>query len=173
MYRFAAATGAAQVRLLGSGAILREVIAAADLLRDDWQVASEVWSVTSFSELARDARDVERWNRLHPAATPKAAHVAHCLDGSAPIVAATDYVRAWPQLIASYVDAPFVALGTDGFGRSDTRSALRGHFEVDRHHIAIAALHALAKSATVSAAMVASALERYAIRVDDRAPWAR
>jgi pyruvate dehydrogenase E1 component len=173
MYRFAAATGAAQVRLLGSGAILREVIAAADLLRDDWQVASEVWSVTSFSELARDARDVERWNRLHPAAAPKTAHVAHCLGGSAPIVAATDYVRAWPQLIASYVDAPFVALGTDGFGRSDTRSALRSHFEVDRHHVAVAALHALAARKSVPATTVASALDRYGIYADDTPPWTR
>ncbi|HET8876940.1 MAG TPA: alpha-ketoglutarate dehydrogenase [Casimicrobiaceae bacterium] len=173
MYRFAAASGAAQVRLLGSGAILREVIAAADLLRDDWQVASEVWSVTSFSELARDARDVERWNRLHPTAPAKSGHAAQCLAGSAPIVAATDYVRAWPQLIASYVDAPFVALGTDGFGRSDTRSALRGHFEIDRHHIAVAALHALAKRSTVPAATVASALQRYGISADDTPPWTR
>ena len=173
MYRFAAASGAAQVRLLGSGAILREVIAAADLLRDDWQVASEVWSVTSFSELARDARDVERWNRLHPTAPAKTGHAAQRLGGRAPIVAATDYVRAWPQLIASYVDAPFVALGTDGFGRSDTRSALRGHFEIDRHHIAVAALHALAKCNTVPAATVASALQRYGISADDTPPWTR
>jgi len=173
MYRFTASSGAAQVRLLGSGAILREVIAAADLLRDDWQVESEVWSVTSFSELARDARDAERWNRLHPAAPARTSHVAECLDGDAPIIAATDYVRAWPQLIASYVDAPFVALGTDGFGRSDTRSALRRHFEVDRHHVAVAALDAMAKRKAVPAAIVAGALERYGIQTDDTPPWTR
>ena len=173
MYRFTASSGAAQVRLLGSGAILREVIAAADLLRDDWQVESEVWSVTSFSELARDARDAERWNRLHPAAPARTSHVAECLDGAAPIIAATDYVRAWPQLIASYVDAPFVALGTDGFGRSDTRSALRRHFEVDRHHVAVAALDAMAKRKAVPAAIVAGALERYGIQTDDTPPWTR
>jgi pyruvate dehydrogenase E1 component len=173
MYRFTASSGAAQVRLLGSGAILREVIAAADLLRDDWQVESEVWSVTSFSELARDARDAERWNRLHPAAPARTSHVAECLDGDAPIIAATDYVRAWPQLIASYVDAPFVALGTDGFGRSDTRSALRRHFEVDRHHVAVAALDAMAKRKAVPAAIVGGALERYGIQTDDTPPWTR
>jgi pyruvate dehydrogenase E1 component len=131
------------VRLLGSGTILREVIAAAELLASEWGVAAEVWSATSFSELARDAREVERFNRLHPSDEARLSHVQRCLAGNAPVIAATDYVRAWPQLIASYVDAPFTALGTDGFGRSDTRAALRSFFEVDRHHVVLAALTAL------------------------------
>ncbi len=127
------------IRLLGSGSILREVIAAAELLARDWNVASDTYSVTSFSELARDAREAERWNRLHPDLSPRRSHVGLLLDGDAPIVAATDYVRAYPQLIAAYTNGRFVALGTDGFGRSDTRSALRNFFEVDRHHVVVAA----------------------------------
>jgi pyruvate dehydrogenase E1 component len=171
MYRFAAVDGRLHVRLLGSGTILREVIAAADLLRDDWQIAGEVWSVTSFTECARDAREVERWNRLHPHHAPRTSHVAQCLAGPAPIIAATDYVRAYPQLIASYVDAPFTALGTDGFGRSDTRSALRGYFEVDRYSVVVAALDGLAKQGTIARRIVADAIARYGIGVDDRPPW--
>ena len=161
----------APLRLLGSGAILREVIAAAVLLQDDWQVSSEVWSVTSFSELAREARAVERDNRLHPEREPRASHVSASLAGRAPVVAATDYVRAYPQLIAAYVDAPFIALGTDGFGRSDTRAALRRFFEVDCHHVAVAALHALSRSGAVDASVVAAAIERYAIDTSLAEPW--
>ena len=108
------------MHLLGSGAILREVIAAAELLAKDWQVASDVWSVTSFSELARDAREVERYNRLHPESAARSSHVAHCLAEPFPVIAATDYVAAYPQLVSAYIDNRFVALGTDGFGRSDT-----------------------------------------------------
>jgi len=174
MYRLAsfAPTGApAHVRLLGSGTILREVIAAAELLREDFGVASEVWSVTSFSELAREARAVERANRLHPNRTPEICHVEACLTGRAPIVAATDYVRAYPQLIASYVAARFVALGTDGFGRSDTRSALRRFFEVDRGHIAVAALHALARQGALPMDVVAEAVARHVRDVQESPPW--
>ena len=176
MYRSAgnhAAAETPQVRLLGSGAILREVIAAAELLRDDWQVTSEIWSVTSFSELAREARDVERSNRLQPREALKTSHVAQCLAGTAPVIAATDYVRAYPQLIASYLEARFTTLGTDGFGRSDTRTALRGYFENDRRHITVAALHALAQQRTVPRDVVARALARYGIDADDPAPWTR
>jgi pyruvate dehydrogenase E1 component len=151
------------VRLLGSGTILREVLAAAALLRDDWNVASEVYSVTSFSELAREAREVQRWNRLHPGEPARRSHVSELLPGEAPIVAATDYVRAYPELIAAHVHAPFTALGTDGFGRSDTRAALRRFFEVDRQHIVVAALDALANEGTIERARVAEALKRYAI----------
>ena len=162
------------VRLLGSGAILREVIAARDLLRDDWQVDAEVWSATSFTELARDAREVERWNRLHPQATPpRQSHVASCLAGHAPIVAATDYVSAYPEMIAPHVGARFVALGTDGMGRSDTRANLRRFFEVDRHHIAVGALHALAQEGHAPMERVAAAIERYRIDVTVDAPWLR
>jgi pyruvate dehydrogenase E1 component len=166
MYRLQWRDGA-RLRLLGSGAILREVIAAADLLAADWDVASDVYSVTSFAELAREARDVERWNRLHPAAERRPSHVQSLLGGELPIVAATDYVRAYPQLIASYLRAPFTVLGTDGFGRSDTRAALRRFFEVDRQHIVVAALAAVAPD------HVAEAIARYDIAVDDDAPWTR
>ena len=173
MYRFAPATNAASVRLLGSGTIVREVIAAAELLRADWGVDSEVWSVTSFGELAREARTIERANRLHPRRRARHSHVQHCLAGNAPIVAASDYVRAYPQLIASYVDAPFLALGTDGFGRSDTRTALRAFFEVDRRHIAIAALTALGKRDARLRSAAQAAIERYAVDADADPPWTR
>ena len=168
MYRFAVhGEGPPAVRLVGSGAILREVDAAAHLLAQDWGVATEVFSATSFSELARDARDAERWNRLHPRETPRTSHVATLLAGDAPIVAATDYVRAYPQTIASYVRAPFTALGTDGFGRSDTRAALRGFFEVNREHIVVAAL------AAVSPERAAEAIERYGIDAEAAPSWLR
>ena len=172
LYRFAAPSGSvAAVRLVGSGTILREVIAAAALLMQDWQIDTEVWSATSFSELARDAREVERWNRLHPQLAARQSHVQRCLSGDAPVVAATDYVRAWPQLVASYVQAPFTALGTDGFGRSDTRAALRSFFEVDRHHIVLAALTALREQGRVDAAVCAKAIERYQIGSERPPSW--
>ena len=131
--------GKKRVRLLGSGAILPEVLAAADMLGADWSVDAEVWSVTSFSELARDARTVERWNMLHPQAPARTSHAARCLAGDDPIVAATDYVRAYPNLIAPYLPASFVALGTDGFGRSANRVDLRRFFEVDRQAVVVSA----------------------------------
>ncbi len=165
LYRFRPAQGrkAAQVRLLGSGAILREVLAAAELLRSDYGVDAEVWSATSYSELQREAIEVERHNRLQPQAPRRRSHVAQCLGGKAPVVAASDYVRAWPQLIAPYAEASrFVALGTDGFGRSDTREQLRRHFEVDRAHIALAALDALADAGSVRREVVVKAAERLA-----------
>lgn len=160
------------VRLLGSGAVLYEVVEAAHLLADEWQVSAEVWSCTSFSELARDACEVERWNRLHPLAASRTSYVAECLTGNAPIVAATDYVRSYPQLIAPHVSAPFIALGTDGFGRSDTRAALRRFFEVDRHSIVVAALDALARSNELPRASVAQALSQYGIG-QSASPWTR
>ncbi|MFM0502746.1 alpha-ketoglutarate dehydrogenase [Paraburkholderia caffeinilytica] len=154
------------VRLLGSGAIFREVIAAAELLADDWGIASELWSVTSFSELARDAREVER-NAMFGATCEVQSHVACCLQGDTPIVAASDYVRAYAQLIASYVNAPYIALGTDGFGRSDTRPALRRFFEIDRYHITLAAL------SSIDRVKHAQALARYDIETGLDAPWTR
>jgi pyruvate dehydrogenase E1 component len=171
LYRRSAAQGSARVRLLGSGTILREVEAAAELLATDWGVQAEVWSATSYSELAREAKAVERWNRLHPGESPRVSHVEASLGGTAPIVAASDYIRAWPQLVAPYLDARFVALGTDGFGRSDTRSALRRFFEVDRHHVVLAALAALAREGQIDAGTCANAIQRYAIQVVDEAPW--
>ncbi|MBN9474282.1 MAG: alpha-ketoglutarate dehydrogenase [Burkholderiales bacterium] len=163
--------GEPAVRLVGSGAILREAIAAGELLAADWGIASEAWSATSYAELARDAREVERWNRLHPEQPARRSHVEQCLAGSAPVVAASDYVRAWPSLIAPHCPARMTVLGTDGFGRSDTRSALRQFFEVDRFHIVLAALHALADAGACSRDLCAQALERYPIRTDPRPAW--
>lgn len=174
MYRYhAAREEKAAVRLLGSGAILREVIAAADLLRADWQLEADVWSVTSFSELAREAREAQRWNRLNPSAPPRESYLCACLPGPVPIVAATDYVTAYPALISPFVRAPFVALGTDGFGRSDTRAALRRFFEVDRHHIVVAALQSLAEIGVLTRHTVAEAVERYGLDGQAAAPWTR
>jgi len=175
LYRFGGygpAERPAAVRLLGSGAILREVIAAAELLRDDWQVASEVFSVTSFSELAREAREVSRNRRLQAGeGDPRISHLERLLPGRAPVVAATDYVRAWPQLIAEYLPARIVTLGTDGFGRSDTRAELRRFFEVDRHHVVLAALQALADEGSVERGVLHEARTRYGVLASDRPPW--
>ena len=159
------------VQLLGSGAILLEVIAAAELLASDWNIDSEVWSVTSFTELARDAREVERWNRLHPGHPARRSHVQESLNDTAPIIACTDYVRALPQLIASYLGARYSVLGTDGFGRSDTRGRLRAFFEVDRHQIVLSALTSLVQEGRLDASVCAEAIARYAIEVDAVAPW--
>lgn len=174
LYRYAgtsAAKSEGQVRLLGSGAILLEVIAASELLAQDWNIDAEIWSATSFTELAREAREVERWNRLHPGEAPRQSHVARCLPQGAPVIAATDYLRALPQLIASYIEPPYTVLGTDGFGRSDTRSALRSFFEVDRHHVVLAALSALARQGCVDATLCEQAIARYSIRAGAPAPW--
>ena len=164
MYRLEGADDA-QVRLLGSGTLVREAQAAAQLLADDWQVTSAVFSVTSYSELARDAREVERWNRLHPQAPSRISHVTECLPKGAPVVAVSDYVRAVPQMIASYLDCGYTVLGTDGFGRSDTRAALRDFFEVDRYHIVLAALTAL------DARMGQQAIEKYGLQTERDASW--
>ena len=141
------------------------------MLSTDWNVSSEVWSATSFAELARDAREVERRNRLNPLEAPVLSHLAVCLPGDAPIIAASDYVRAYPQLIAAYVEAKFVALGTDGFGRSDTRGALRSFFEVDRRHILIAALASLSNRGQIPRDTVADAIRRFGIDAAAAAPW--
>jgi pyruvate dehydrogenase E1 component len=174
LYRFSPGpneNSSAAIRLVGSGAILPEVIEAAKLLERDFRIACEIWSATSFSELARDAREVERRNRLNPLAEPAISHLARCLSGTTPIIAASDYARAYPQLIASYLRAPLTVLGTDGFGRSDTRSALRSFFEVDRHQIAVAALSALAQGGAIDRQIVADAIARYGVAADAASPW--
>jgi pyruvate dehydrogenase E1 component len=130
-----------------------------------------VWSVTSFSELARDARETARWNRLHPTASARSSHLQHCLPGATPVIAASDSVCGWPQLVAGHVEAPFSVLGTDGFGRSDTRTALRRYFEVDRHHVVLAALEALRRQGAVDGATCAEAIARYGIDAERDAPW--
>jgi pyruvate dehydrogenase E1 component len=161
------------VRLLGSGSILREVIAAANLLASDWNIQADVWSVTSFTELAREAREVSRTNRLHLSRPPETSYVGKCLSGPVPIVAATDYVSAYAGLIAAFVDSPFLALGTDGFGRSDIRSALRRHFEVDRQHITLGALQMLVQQGLIDGSNAAAAVKQYGLEADLTAPWGR
>ncbi|SEQ50737.1 pyruvate dehydrogenase E1 component [Pseudomonas sp. NFACC02] len=160
-----------KVRLMGSGTILREVIAASELLARDWQIDSEIWSVTSFTELARESREVERWNRLHPRDEKRVSHLDACLPKGAPVIAATDYVRALPQLIGSYLTSDYTALGTDGFGRSDTRARLRDFFEVDRYHIVLAAVTALVGEGTLVADVAAQVIEKYGIEADSEASW--
>lgn len=155
-----------RVQLLGSGTILREVIAAAELLQADWGVAADVWSATSFSELRREAQDVHRWNLLHPDQPQRKSYVEQCLEATrGPIIAATDYVRAYPDLIRPYVQRRYVTLGTDGFGRSDSRERLRRFFEVDRHYIVLAALKALADDGVLPHARAAEAIKKYGIDV--------
>ena len=160
-----------RVRLLGSGTILREVMAAAKLLAQDWGIEAEVWSATSYSELSREAREAERHNRLHPLEAPRTSHLGRCLDGEVPVVAASDWVRAWPQLIATYLKAPYTVLGTDGFGRSDTRVMLRRFFEVDAAHVVLAALTALKDQGRIDAQTCADAAEKLGLASEATAAW--
>ncbi|WP_024296895.1 pyruvate dehydrogenase (acetyl-transferring), homodimeric type [Methylomicrobium lacus] len=161
-----------RVQLLGSGVIFREVEAAAELLRSDWGVESDLWSCPSFTELARDGRESERWSRLHPTEPAKVPHVSNCLaNQQGPVIAASDYNRAFADQIRPYVAAPYIVLGTDGFGRSDTRENLRRFFEVDRHHVTIAALRSLADLGQFDAAKIEVAIAKYGIDPEIKAPW--
>ena len=162
--------GPRRVRLLGSGVILREVLAAAERLHADYDVASEVWSVTSFTELAREGADAERWNLLHPGEEPRRSHAACCLDGDVPVVASTDYIRTQAESIRGHFDAPYRVLGTDGFGRSDTRAKLRHFFEVDERFVTLAALEQLARRQVVPEARVAKAMVDLGIDADKPDP---
>ena len=167
-----AGAGAKQrVQLLGSGTILREVIAAAKLLGEHFGVAADVYSVTSFSELRRDALGVERWNELHPLEKPRKSYVAECLaKRKGPFVAATDYVKTVPDQIRQWVPGRYTTLGTDGFGRSDGRKALREFFEVDRHSIVVAALKALADDGALDVKVVSGAIREFGIDPEKRDP---
>lgn len=164
----------AKVQLMGSGSILREVIAAAELLAKDFAVHSDVWSVTSLTELRRDGHAAERWNLLHPQSEPRQSYVETCLAGrTGAVVVATDYMKLFADQIRPFVhNRRFVALGTDGFGQSDTRETLREFFEVDRHFIALAALKALADDGVIGRDNVALAISRYGINVDKADPVA-
>jgi pyruvate dehydrogenase E1 component len=161
-----------RVQLMGSGTILREVEAAADLLREDFGVVADVWSATSFTELRRAGMETERWNLLHPGAERRASFVESSLEGhDGPVVAATDYIRAFADQIRPHVPRPYRVLGTDGFGRSDYRRTLRRFFEVDRHHVALAALRSLADEGAVPESAVADAIAKYDIDTEAPAPW--
>ncbi|WP_298449203.1 pyruvate dehydrogenase (acetyl-transferring), homodimeric type [uncultured Marinobacter sp.] len=153
-----------RVQLLGAGAILNEVRAAAQMLKDDWGIASDVWSVTSFNELARDGQHVERWNLLHPDDKVRKAHVTQCLEKqTGPVVSSTDYVKLHSEQLRAFIPKTFLTLGTDGFGRSDTREKLRSFFEVDRYYVTVAALSALAKDGEVKQEQVLEAMRKYGI----------
>jgi pyruvate dehydrogenase E1 component len=167
MYRFKpGAKHKNHVQLLGSGTILREVIAAGELLEKDWEVGADIWSCTSFTELRREGLDCERWNLLHPAEAPRESWVEKNLKGSAgPVVASSDYMKTFAEQIRPFIPKgrSYRVLGTDGFGRSDTRKRLRDFFEVDRHWVAVAALKALADQGDIKAAVVAAAIKKYGI----------
>ncbi len=153
-----------RVQLLGSGTILNEVVAAAELLAERYGVSADIWSCTSFTELRRDGVEVERWNRLHPQAPQRSSYVAQCLSAQrGPVVASSDYVRAFAEQIRPYVPGRYTVLGTDGFGRSDYRRKLRAFFEVDRHHVAVAALKALADDGKIQTSVVADAITQFGI----------
>ena len=158
-------SAAPHVQLLGSGTILREAMAAAELLEKEFGVTADIWSCPSFNELRRDGFDAERWNRLHPEAkTPRKAYVTECLEGRpGPVIAATDYVRAYADQIRAFVPSHYTVLGTDGFGRSDTRANLRRFFEVDRYYIAHAAIAALAQQGAMNGKDVARAIKQFRI----------
>jgi pyruvate dehydrogenase E1 component len=161
----------AQVQLLGSGTILREAIAAQALLRDDFGIAANVWSATSLNELRRDGLDCERWNTLHPDSERRISYVEQCLAAhSGPVIAMSDHIKAHADGIRQFVPRRYVVLGTDGFGRSDTREQLRAFFEVDRHFIAIAALKALADEGTLPHATVNDAIRRYGVNPEKPNP---
>jgi pyruvate dehydrogenase E1 component len=156
----------ARVQLMGSGTILREVIAAAELLEKDWDVAADLWSAPSFTELRRDGLAAERWNLLHPEDKPRVPYVAQCLEKRAgPVIAASDYVKTFADQIRPFIprDRIYKVLGTDGFGRSDSRARLRHFFEVNRYFVAIAALKALAEAGTIKAKTVSDAIKKYGI----------
>jgi pyruvate dehydrogenase E1 component len=163
---------ALKVQLLGSGAILNEVIAAGELLKQDFGVTADVWSVPSFTELRREGLQVSRWNMLHPEAEPRVSYVERCLkDRKGPLVAATDYMKTYADQIRAFIpNKPYRVLGTDGYGRSDTRAKLRWFFEVDRHFVAVAALKALVDEGSLPPAKVAEAIKKYGIDPDKPDP---
>jgi pyruvate dehydrogenase E1 component len=173
MYRFRAAeNGKAKLRaqLLGSGAILNEVVAAQKLL-EKYGVAADVWSVTSYNELAREARDVERWNMLHPAEKPRTAYVSECLS-NAPgvVVSSSDYMKILSDQLARWIGKPMISLGTDGFGRSEDRAGLRTFFEVDARYVTVATLSALARGGELDAKVVTQAIKDLGIDPEKKNP---
>jgi pyruvate dehydrogenase E1 component len=174
MYRFRPAqaeNGKSRAHLFGSGAILNEVLKAQQILQEKYGVAADVWSITSYKALHRDARDAERWNMLHPNETPRKSHISECLTGARGVfVAATDYVKALPDSIARWVPGPFMTLGTDGFGRSDGRAALREFFEVDARFITLATLGLLAREKKITADVVQRAMKDLHIDPEKKNP---
>ena len=160
---------AKKVKLLGSGSILQQVIEAAILLDEQFGVAANVYSVTSFGELRKEAINCERWNMLNPESEPRVPHVTECLAAiEGPVIAATDYVRAYPELVRAWVSDQYKVLGTDGFGRSDTRAALRDFFEVDARYIALTALTALVEEGKLERSALTAAID--ILKIDTKKP---
>jgi len=174
MYRLSEGKGkkdAPRVQLLGSGAILREVLAAQELLEKDFGIAGDVWSCPSFNELRREGLSVQRWNLLHPEEKPRETYVGRCLNSApGPVVAATDYVKLFADQIRPFIYKHYVVLGTDGYGRSDYRRQLRKFFEVDRYYVAVAALKALADEGSIPASTAAKAIKKYGLDPDKPDP---
>lgn len=172
MYSFSKSKAKGEkVQLMGSGVILREVIAAADLLEKDWGVSADIWSVPSFTELRREGLECDRWNMLNPEKAQKVSYVAQCLkDAKGPVIASTDYMKSFAEQIQRFVPNKFVALGTDGFGRSDSREALRDFFEVNRYYVVVAALKALSDEGELPAAKVAEAVKKYKLNANKPNP---
>ena len=174
LYRFRATSqgqAKARAQLFGSGAILPEVIKAADVLEAEFGIGADVWSVTSYPELYRDGCACERWNMLHPGGPPRIPWLTHCLkDAPGVFVAASDYVKALPASVDTWLPRPLVSLGTDGFGRSETRAALREFFEIDHRFIVVATLSALAREGTIEPERVARAIERFGINPEKANP---
>jgi pyruvate dehydrogenase E1 component len=153
---------APRVQLIGAGTILNEVIAAAELLDKDWGVAADLWSAPGITELAREGRETQRWNLLHPTEEKRVSHVETLLkDTKGPVIASTDYIRALTEQLRAFIPRRFVVLGTEGFGRSDTRERLRHFFEVDRYWVAVVALKALADEGVLEPSVVSEALKKY------------
>lgn len=160
------------VNLMGSGTIFNEVIAAADMLEKEHGISSTLWSVTSFNQLRRDGQETERWNRLHPTEAPKVPYITQILkDSTGPYVASTDYVRSYADGVRAFVPGHYTVLGTDGFGRSDSRRCLRRFFEVDRYHITIAALKGLAEEGSIPVEKVEAAIKEYKLNIDRQPSW--
>ncbi|PTB86110.1 pyruvate dehydrogenase (acetyl-transferring), homodimeric type, partial [Pseudidiomarina aestuarii] len=160
-----------KAQLIGSGTILREVEAAAEMLEKDWNVSANVWSATSVNELVREGMDVDRYNRLHPTAEKKRSYISQCMDEQdGVVVASTDYMRLYAEQLRPWIKQRYVVLGTDGFGRSDTRERLRSFFEVDRYHVVVATLSALADEGTIKYDVVAKAIKQYKIDADATNP---
>jgi pyruvate dehydrogenase E1 component len=163
MYKFSESKAKGEkVQLMGSGVILREVIAAAELLEKDWAVSADVWSITSFNELRKEGLDATRWNMLNPEKPQRLSFVAESLkDAKGPVIASTDYMKAFAEQISPFVKNQFVVLGTDGYGRSDSREALRSFFEVDRYYVVLASLKALVDEGKIPASKASEAIKKY------------
>ena len=159
-----------KVQLLASGSILNEAIEASKLLSEDWGIGSDVWSVTSYGELYRDAEDIHRWNNLNPTKNSKESYLDLCLNEKYPVIAASDYVKLVSEQISPYIKSYFISLGTDGFGRSDTRERLRDFFEINRYYIVISAINSLVKTNKLNKDILEKVINKYNINPDKQNP---